>query len=257
MIYEEFKNRGTDVDFLDVMDLICGTEKYEYDLIVSRVERDYLTEGIYALKHFENEEVSVINSSEAIETCQNKYLTYLKLKEYMPKSFLTYTEDFEKIKETLNKNGFEFPVVVKPVYGGYGNGVLKVNNLEELKNIFELLRFNKKEIFIQEYVPYKHDIRAFVVGDSIVGAMEKIPKNDWRANYSLGCDIREFKLNDTIEDMVLKSAEKLGADIVGIDVLIDGNQIYILEANITPQFRGMMNFVNIPKEIVNYCLKQI
>jgi ribosomal protein S6--L-glutamate ligase len=263
MIYEKLKN-NYNVSFLDTLNIVSGlkNDDYNYDLIISRIERDYLSEGIYALKYIESiadkNNIKIINSSECIETCQNKYLTYIKLREFMPKSFLTYTDDFETIKNTLKNNDFDFPIVVKPIYGGYGNSVLKVNSLNELKNIFEILKFNRREIFIQEYIPYKHDIRVFVVGNKIISAMERIPKDDWRANYSLGAEIKRFDLNADIKDIVLKSVKKIGADIVGVDVLIDkNNNPYILEMNITPQFRGIMNFADIPREILKYVEKII
>ena len=266
MIYEKLKNKY-DVSFLDTLKVVSGLKNndFDYDLIISRVERDYLLEGIYALKYIESianennkNDIKIINSSECIETCQNKYLTYVKLKELMPKSFLTYTDDFEDIKNTLKNNDFDFPIVVKPIYGGYGNSVLKINSLDELKNIFEILKFNKKEVFIQKYIPYKHDIRVFVIGNKIICAMERIPKDDWRANYSLGAEIKRFDLNADIENIVLKSVKKIGADIVGVDVLIDkNNNPYILEMNITPQFRGIMNFADIPREILKYVEKII
>ena len=263
VIYEKLKN-NYNVSFLDTLNIVSGLKNsnYDYDLIISRIERDYLSEGIYALKYIESiadkNNTKIINSSECIETCQNKYLTYIKLKEFMPKSFLTYTDDFETIKNTLKDNDFDFPIVVKPIYGGYGNSVLKVNSLNELKNIFEILKFNRREIFIQEYIPYKHDIRVFVVGNKIISAMERIPKDDWRANYSLGAEIKRFDLNADIENIVLKSVKKIGADIVGVDVLIDkNNNPYILEMNITPQFRGIMNFADIPREILKYVEKII
>ena len=258
MIYEKLKNNNYDVSFLDPLEMISGLNNnynYNYDIILSRVERDYLKEGIYALKYLETlPNIKIINNSNSIEVCQNKYLTYLKLKEVMPKSFLTFTNDFKNIENTMKTNNFNFPVVVKPIYGGYGNGVLKVNNLEELKNIVELLKNNNKELFVQELLDFKHDIRAFVINNKIICAMERIPSNnDWRANYSLGAEIKEFKLNKDTEKLILNSVKKIGGDIVGVDVLIDkNNKSYILEMNITPQFRGIMNFADIPKEILNY-----
>ncbi len=268
MIYKELKNYY-EVSFIDTLNTILGIT-YEnninnYDLIISRIERDYLLEGLYSLKCIENVlgntnannsgSIKIINSSKCIETCQNKYLTYIYLKNFMPKSFLTYTDDFKNIENALKNGEFKFPLVVKPIYGGYGNGVLKINTPHELKNIFELLKLSEKEMFIQEYIPYKHDLRIFVIGDEIVCAMERIPMDDWRANYSLGAKLRRFNLDNctNIKDIVLKSVKKVDADIVGVDVLIDkDNNPYILELNITPQFRGIMNFANIPKKILEY-----
>jgi ribosomal protein S6--L-glutamate ligase len=257
LILETFKKRNLKIEFIDSMEVVNGGKSNHYDLILSRVERDYLFEGIYALKFFESEGLNVINNSETVHTCQNKYLTYLKLKKYMPKSLLTYTNNFERILNAMEKNKMDFPIVIKPIYGGYGNGVIRANSREELKNIVELLRFHNREIFIQEFVKYESDVRAFVVGSEIIGAMERIPKNDWRANFSLGADVKEFKLNDETEELILKCVEKVGADIVGVDVLVCRDKSYILEMNITPQFRGMMKFVDVPNAIVDFCINKM
>ena len=150
--------------------------------------------------------------------------------------------------------GLEFPVVVKPSYGGYGDGVLKVEKKEDLKDLLSRhYRKNSNNLIIQEYISYKHDIRAFVIGNRIVCAMERIPKNDWRANCSLGAETRRFYLESDVEDLVLKCVKRVGAHIVGVDVLIDReNNPYILEMNITPQFRNIMKYSDIPLEILKF-----
>jgi ribosomal protein S6--L-glutamate ligase len=252
MIFEELKKRCS-VEFIDPLECFLGSENYDFDLILSRVERDFLTEGSYALKDI-SKDIPVINSYETIQTCQNKYFTYLKLKKVSPKSFLTYSKDISEIFDKIDNN-FGYPFVVKPIYGGYGEGVLKVNSKSEFIEVFE--KNEKNELFVQEFVPYIHDLRVFLLNNEIIGSMERIPKNSWKANYSLGAEIREFKLSNEVEDMVLDSVKKLGADIVGIDVLISNDKNYILEANITPQFRGMMNFVNVPKKIADYCINYL
>ncbi|AVB76617.1 ATP-grasp domain-containing protein [Methanococcus maripaludis] len=252
MIFEELKKRCS-VEFIGPLNVFLGSESYDFDLILSRVERDFLIEGIYALKDI-SKDIPVINSAETIQTCQNKYLTYLKLKKVSPKSFLTYSKDISEIFDKIDNN-FGYPCVLKPIYGGYGDGVLKVTSKSEFVEVFE--KNEKNELFVQEFVPYIHDIRVFLVNNEIIGSMERIPKNSWKANYSLGAEIKEFKLSNEVEDMVLDSVKKLGADIVGIDVLISNDKNYILEANITPQFRGMMNFVNVPEKIADYCINYL
>ncbi|MBA2859333.1 RimK family alpha-L-glutamate ligase [Methanococcus maripaludis] len=252
MIFEELKKKCS-VEFIDPLNVFLGSESYDFDLILSRVERDFLTEGIYALKDL-SKDIPVINSAETIQTCQNKYFTYLKLKKVSPKSFLTYSKDISEIFGKID-NIFGYPCVVKPIYGGYGDGVLKINSKSEFFEVFE--KNEKNELYVQEFVPYIHDLRVFLLNNEIIGSMERIPKNSWKANYSLGAEIKEFKLSNEVEDMVLDSVKKLGADIVGIDVLISKDKNYILEANITPQFRGMMNFVNVPEKIADYCLNYL
>lgn len=202
----------------------------------------------------ENKDIEVINPRRSIEVCQNKYFTYRVLREYMPVSILISPDNFQDVDYLMEDVGLEFPVVVKPSYGGYGDGVLKVEKKEDLKDLLSRhYRKNSNNLIIQEYIPYKHDIRAFVIGNRIVCAMERIPKNDWRANCSLGAETRRFYLESDVEDLVLKCVKRVGAHIVGVDVLIDReNNPYILEMNITPQFRNIMKYSDIPLEILKF-----
>lgn len=282
MLIYRYLTKKYDTSFLNPKGLDVNKNNLNVNLIISRIERDYLQMGFKVLRYIENNtNIKVINSSRSIEICQNKYLTYEVLKEYMPISHLLSQENFQNIEYLIEKMGLKFPMVVKPVYGGYGNGVLKLENMKDLKKVFKRHirnnNYNKKKInnkdnnknnnnidnknnnhlnndlIIQEYIPYKHDLRVFVINNKIVGAMERIPKNDWRANCSLGAETKLFHLRGDIEDMVLKSVKKTNADIVGVDVLIDGdNNPHILEMNITPQFRGIMKYSNIPLEILKF-----
>jgi len=273
--------------FLNPTEIELDLNKNEsnINLILSRVERDYLQCGLKVLRYIEdNTNVKIINSSKSIEICQNKYLTYKVLKEYMPTSLLVSKENFQNIEYLIEEMDLKFPIVVKPVYGGYGNGVLKLDDMKDLKNIIlKKYIINKKEnkdlknktnkinknddknnnyfinnnyfngTIIQEYIPYKHDLRVFVINNKIVCVMERIPRNDWRANCSLGAETKLFHLREDIVDLVLKSIKKTNADIAGVDVLIDKeNNPYILEINITPQFRNIIKYSNIPLEILKF-----
>jgi len=252
MIYEKFVEKGVSVEFIDPLEIVNDYDEFEFDLILCRAERVFLNEGLYALKGLQNK-FKIINSAETVNICQNKYLTYLELKEMAPKSIMTYSKDFEKVSSIV-KRVFGYPIVIKPMYGGYGDGVLKIDSESEFLDVFSELTAKNSELFIQEYVPYIHDIRVFVINNEIVGAMERIPKNNWKANYSLGAEIKKIELSKDVERMVLDAVKRVNADIVGVDVLVSKDKNYILEMNITPQFRGMMNFVNIPEKIVEYCM---
>ena len=211
--------------------------------------------GLKALEYIEeNTDITVINPKRSVEICQNKYFTYKMLKDCMPTSLLISKDNLQDIEYLIEDRGLKFPLVVKPVYGGYGDGVLKLERMEDLRDLLSIyLRKNSHPLIIQEYIPYRHDVRVFVVGNRVVCAMERIPKNDWRANCSLGAETKRFYIEGDVEDLVLRCVKKTGAHIVGVDVLIDeeGNS-YILEMNITPQFRNIMKYLNIPLEILKF-----
>ena len=202
----------------------------------------------------ENTNIEVINPRRSVEVCQNKYLTYKLLREYMPTSILVSQDNLQDVEYLIEDRGFKFPLVVKPVYGGYGNGVLKLEKMDDLKDfLIKHYSRNSNNLIIQEYIPYRHDLRVFVIDNRVVCAMDRIPKNDWRANCSLGAETKRFYIEGDVEDLVLKCVKRVGAHIVGVDVLIDRkDNPYILEMNITPQFRNIMKYSDIPLEILRF-----
>ena len=137
MLIHRYLTKKYDTSFLNPKELEVNKNNLNnlnVNLIISRIERDYLQMGFKVLRYIENNtNIKVINSSKSIEICQNKYLTYEVLKEYMPISHLVSQENFQNIEYIIEKIGLKFPIVVKPVYGGYGNGVLKLENIRDLK----------------------------------------------------------------------------------------------------------------------------
>ena len=55
-----------------------------------------------------------------MKICQNKYLTYQVLGEYMPVSIQVSPDNFLDVDYLMEEVGLKFPVVVKPLYRVYG-----------------------------------------------------------------------------------------------------------------------------------------
>ncbi|PYZ92545.1 hypothetical protein CR194_12815 [Salipaludibacillus keqinensis] len=91
----------------------------------------------------------------------------------------TFSSDVtdEAIKEFAVKLGY--PLVLKPVNGSFGRGVISnISNDEDLAKALYLVRgeLNEKEVIVEEYLPGK-EYRLYVVGDKVVGAIERVPAN--------------------------------------------------------------------------------
>jgi len=99
MLIHRYLTKKYDAYFLNPKELEVNKNNLNVNLIISRVERDYLQIGFKVLRYIENNtNIKVINSSKSIEICQNKYLTYEVLKEYMPISHLVSQENFQNIE---------------------------------------------------------------------------------------------------------------------------------------------------------------
>jgi D-alanine-D-alanine ligase-like ATP-grasp enzyme len=120
-------------------------------------------------------------SQEAMEVCENKWLT----KEYLTragvpvpkgKSFSEDTAD-ELIVKAAKELGF--PLVLKPVDGSSGRGV--ITNINDVKYLRDSLidvrqRQKKKKVIIEQY--YTGDeFRIYVVNGKVIGAVNRIPAN--------------------------------------------------------------------------------
>jgi RimK family alpha-L-glutamate ligase len=85
------------------------------------------------------------------------------------------------------------------------------------------------------------DIRAFVVGNRVVAAIERrSTSGDWRTNVSLGGNARAIELSPEQTDAALRAARAVCADYAGVDLLRsrDGT-LYVLEVNGIPGWSGV------------------
>lgn len=83
-------------------------------------------------------------------------------------------EDLEKVVDDIG-----YPVVIKPTNGSFGRGVYAdLNTWEEFLEAYDHLRedLNPAQVLIEKH-HYGEDYRILVVGNSVVGAVLRIPAN--------------------------------------------------------------------------------
>ena len=73
--------------------------------------------------------------------------------------------------------------------------VYLINNREELKS--KILELGNRSFLMQEYIDtsYGKDVRVNIIGDKIVGAMERSNQSDFRANITIGGVGKVIELN--------------------------------------------------------------
>jgi hypothetical protein len=78
---------------------------------------------------------------------------------YYPKTFLVKENLSRKqIKNLIQENNFQFPVIVKPDIGGKGRGVRKIDNIEDAVAYIVYAQF---PMLVQALVEYKHEAGVF------------------------------------------------------------------------------------------------
>ena len=119
------------------------------------------------------------------------------------------------------REAMEFPCVAKTADGHGGSEVWLVQSAEEIPPASSPLIF-------QPVVEHVADVRAYVVGTEVVGAVKRSSTDDFKANYSLGGHAEKYILSATQEKDVLRIARALNSDYIGIDFLLlkDGRHLF-------------------------------
>jgi ribosomal protein S6--L-glutamate ligase len=192
--------------------------------------------GMTFLKAIERTGVFMINPSKVMELSRNKLLSSLHFEKnniLTPRSTLINNED--TIDLALKKIGNKFPIIVKTVSGSEGIGVIKVESRETLTSILQALWEQGAELLLQEYIPIDFDIRTLVLNNSILGSTKRSKvERDFRTNLSLGGETSPYKLSTKEKEIVLKVAKSLNGYFLGVDHILDGDNIFVLESNGSP-----------------------
>jgi ribosomal protein S6--L-glutamate ligase len=124
---------------------------------------------------------------------------------------------------------------------------MKANSYEEAESLTGTLKALDQLMIIQEYLEHPgEDIRAFVVGNEIVGSMKrKSKKGMWKTNISRGARGIKINLSEELQEMALKTTEVLETKICGVDILESKQGPVVLEANITPGFKGLLKYTGV------------
>ena len=120
----------------------------------------------------------------------------------------------------------------------------------------------KANILVQEFIKEADgkDIRALVIGNEVVGAMERTaPEGDFRANIHLGGDGKEVLLSEEEKDIAVKAAKTLGLGIAGVDLIRSKRGLLVIEVNSSPGLEGIENATrkNIASRMINYIESKI
>ena len=115
----------------------------------------------------------------------------------------------------------EFPCIAKTADGHGGSQVWLVDSAEELPE-------SSSPLIFQPVIEHQADVRAYVIGTEVVGAVKRSGNDSFKANYSLGGTIEKYVLTATQEKDVLRIARALNSDYVGIDFLLleDGRHLF-------------------------------
>lgn len=214
--------------------------------------RDFLTE-------LQNDEFFVLNTLEAIDNCEDKFITYKKLKAAgvpTPKTTVVTSSSMSKLEDKVNAVGGSFPIIIKITKGTQGIGVAQVDSMISLKSVLQAIfaLVPKADILLQEKINSDYDLRIHVLykgfermtpgieNFEIIGCMQRNQlAGDFRSNYSLGSTAEKGHLTSEQERIAKQAAKATGCRWAGVDLIMDSRtkQSYVIEVNSSPGTKGI------------------
>lgn len=236
----------------------------DYDAVIVRKVPGGSPEQVFyrmdVLHRLEDLGVYVVNPADAIEKAVDKYYTSAILEDAGIRTPRTVvTERFDEAMKAFEELGGD--VVVKPIFGSLGMGMMRVSDVEVAYRIFRALEMIRSVYYLQEFIPHANrDIRAFVVGGQVVASMLRTAEN-WKTNISSGGTARTFELPTDLVKLSLRASEAIGLDYSGVDILAseeDGTP-YVVELNSTPGWQGLQTVTDkdIAGIVVDFVLSRI
>lgn len=234
----------------------------DYDAILPRIGASITYYGTAVVRQFEQMDVFCVNSSNGIANSRDKLRSLQILSKHhigIPET--TFVRDKKDVLPAIDRVGGA-PVIIKLLEGTQGIGVLLAESAKSAEALVELLQSQKQNVLIQKFVSESkgRDIRAFVVGDRVVGAMRRVAQGqEFRSNVHRGGVTEAIELDDKYRETAIRAAQIMGLRVAGVDMLEGKDGPQIMEINSSPGLEGIERCtqLDIAGAIIDYMAAQV
>jgi ribosomal protein S6--L-glutamate ligase len=199
--------------------------------------------------------VLVLNPPAALEASIDKYLAGVRLEAAgLPVPATVACQHSDDALAAFEALGGD--VVVKPLFGSEGRGMIRVADPDTAWRAFRTLERLQSVIYLQRFVAHPGwDLRVFVVGGRVLTAMRRHARGGWRTNVAQGGRGEPVSVTAAEERLALAAAAAVGTPVAGVDLLPGpAGEWYVLEVNAVPGWRALapVTGVDVAAEVVRY-----
>jgi len=272
MLQREADIIGCQTTMLDAKTVKINTETSGDDLRLGDVVLERCISyfrGLHVTAAIESMQVPVINTFDVASACGDKMIMTLRLKRggvSTPETNFAFST--EAATDTFDECGY--PLVIKPVIGSWGRGVIPIRNRDTLDAILEVRTVTDgpfdRIYYLQEIIENRggdvRDIRVITVGGEPIAAMYRRSAGGFRANVALGGDPEPCDITPEMAELASAASDAVGGGILGVDMMEDyrdggttgDSQLVVHEVNNTVEFKGLAKVAarNIPKAMVEF-----
>lgn len=210
------------------------------------------------LRNWINRGIKVVNSPQCLETSIDKLLTLESFRVHQ----VPFPETFACQTAEQGMEAFEAcqrEVVVKPIFGGEGRGIMRICEPELAYRVFKSLEATRSVIYCQRFVKdLTRDIRILFVGDQAFAVLRS-NANSWMSNASQGGTGTAYEPSAEELELGWRAAKSVEGTIVGVDLIRDAEgQLMVLEVNAVPGWQMLQRVTghDIAEEIIRFLSQQ-
>ncbi len=224
-LIEVAENRGHEIEPIDYLKCYMNITSHRpelrfmgerltgFDAVIPRIAASRTFYGLAVLRQFEMMGVWPVNESVAIGRSRDKLRSMqLLARDGIGLPVTAFAHDTKQTDEVIKIAGGA-PVVVKLLEGTQGIGVVLGETHNSAKSVIEAFRGANINILVQEFIKEAGgtDIRAFVIGDKVIAAMErKGAPDDFRSNLHRGGSARAIKITPEERSTAIRAAKAMG-----------------------------------------------
>jgi len=192
--------------------------------------------------------VPVFNPAIAIEHTVDKARTSLRLHLAGLNTPKTWACENQTLARKIASKQFleHKTLVIKPLFGCQGKGIVKVSDLEQ----FDAIQVVGDAFYMQEYIePFEpeqwQDWRLMVIDGQVCAAMSR-RSSHWITNFAQGADCLATTITAEMENLAIAATKAVNADYAGVDLIRSADGTFtVLEVNSVPAWKGLYQATNI------------
>jgi ribosomal protein S6--L-glutamate ligase len=227
------------------------------DAIIPRIGASRTFYGTAMVRHFEMMEVFSTSGNLAIARSRDKLRSLQVLSKNgvdMPRT--VFASNKSSAKDVIALSGGT-PLVLKILEGTQGVGVVLLESEKAAKSVLDAFYGMDVNLLVQEFIEEAGgaDIRVFVVGGEVVGAMKRQgAEGDFRSNLHQGGSASLYNLGKKEKKVALAAAKAMGLGVCGVDMIQSKRGPLVMEVNSSPGLEGIEKStnINIAKKIMEY-----
>ena len=219
-----------------------GNKLEDFDAVIPRIGASHTFYGTAVVRQFEMMGTYSVVESQGLSRSRDKLRSMqLLAAEGVGLPVTSFAHSYKDVDGLIDLAGGA-PLIVKLLEGTQGMGVVLAETRKAAESVIGAFRQLDAHVIVQEFIKEAggSDIRAFVVGNRVVAAMErKAAAGEFRSNVHRGGQATRVKLTPEERATAKRAAKIMGLNVAGVDLMRSNHGPVVLEVNSSPGLEGI------------------